>query len=308
MTREGCVIHQDLAYEAEIALVRELVDSGDRAHALHHCTSALVLEPHRTEWRTVLCDLLRDRALVHKLEHDQYFGSHAARAYHLHETGELLEAIGVISQVHAAVPHVGFLDWFTAWADKAVASGLTIDAGPFFDVLLLGYSFGVGRMRMLPAEAAAAEQLVPVARMAMTMTYDDKIALMASAIMRRAGRYDEAVEAAERARGSSQPEMYLIAKALALRGKRDFDGALRTFDEARRATGDPTHLAERVRVLADAGRWAEALDEWNEMSESHDTSAENAAEYAELERAALANAPPPEAPPLDLVRRRVLGH
>jgi hypothetical protein len=126
--------------------------------------------------------------------------------------------------------------------------------------------------------------------------------------MRRAARYDEAIEAAERARASSQPEMYLIPKALALRGKRDFNGALRAFDEAREVSGDIIHVAEKVRVLADAGRWAEAIGAWTELSEHRAPDAENTAEYETIERAALANAPPPDEPPLDIVRRRVLGH
>lgn len=102
--------------------------------------------------------------------------------------------------------------------------------------------------------------------------------------------------------------MYLTSRGLALRGKRDFDDALHTFDEALRATGEVVHLAERMRVLADAGRWAEAVAAGTELSWRSECDAEGKAELAAIERASLAHAPPPDEPPLDIVRRRALGH
>jgi tetratricopeptide (TPR) repeat protein len=99
-----------------------------------------------------------------------------------------------------------------------------------------------------------------------------------------------------------------VAKGLALRGARDFDGALRAFEEAFRATADVIHVSEQVRVLADAGRWGEAIAAWKRVAEVRPSDGESLAELAELEDAARRNAPSPELPPLDVVRRRVLGH
>lgn len=205
MTTDGCSSHPRLSYDDEIALVARLVERGDRAHALHHCTSALGLEPLRPEWRRPLADLLRDRALVDALEHDSHFASQAARAHHLHATGHLREAIHLIAAVQSAVPHLGFVTWFVAWANEASAHGLSIEIAALINVLLPATSFGVGRMRMLPAERAAAEELVPVARMAMNLSSDGGIALLASAILRRAARHDDAIAAAERAPGVVGP-------------------------------------------------------------------------------------------------------
>lgn len=294
------------SYLDEIATLRRLVEAGDRAHALRHCTSALGLEPQRSEWRLPLLDLLSDLQLLAGLEQDQFYAAHAARAYHLHESGKLEEAIEVIAEVHAAVPHVGFLPWMTTWVDEAVAKGISLDARPLLTVLMLGFSFGVGRMRLLPAEIAAAEELVPIARTAMDLTNEGRIAVLASAILRRATRWDEAVKAAERA--SASPELVYVAKGLALRGARDFEGALRTFEEAFRATSDVIHVSEQVRIYADAGRWTEAIAAWKRVAEVRPADGENLAELAAIEEGARTHAPPPEAPPLDDVRRRVLGH
>lgn len=308
MNQDGCVTHRELSYDEEIALVRELIAHGDRTHALHHATSALGLAPERHEWRGPLRDLLGERALFDKLAGQPYFGAQAARAFHLHESGELLEAIAIIGDVHAAVPHLGFLEWLVPWVEEAAEKGLDVDALVLLRVLVLGYSFGVGRMRLLPAEQAAAEELLPLARLAMKLSDDARVALLASAIMRRAGRYEDAAAAAERAKPTATREQFLVCKALALRGKGDFDGALSSFDEAWQLTGDVVHLAEKVRVLADAGRWVEAIGEHLDLAARREPDAENLAEYEAIKRAARDNAPPPDEPPLDVVRRRILGH
>lgn len=305
MAAHSCSLHTP-SYLDEIATLRRLVEAGDRAHALRHCTSALGLEPQRSEWRAPLLDLLSDRQLLAGLEEEQFYAAHAARAYHLHEVGQLEAAIALVAEVHAAVPHVGFLPWMTAWVDEAVAKGIALDPRPLLTVLMLGFSFGVGRMRLLPAEIAAAEELVPIARTAMKVTNEGRIAVLASAILRRATRWDEAVQAAERA--SASPELVYVAKGLALRGARDFEGALRTFEEAFRATSDVIHVSEQVRIYADAGRWAEAIAAWKRVAEVRPADGENLAELAAIEEGARTNAPPPEVPPLDEVRRRVLGH
>jgi tetratricopeptide (TPR) repeat protein len=308
VNQESCVTHRELSYDEEIALVRELIAKGDRKHALHHVTSALGLAPERSEWRGPLLDLLGERALLDDLAGQPYFGAQAARAFHLHQRGDLLEAIAIAGDVHAAVPHLGFHQWLVPWVEEAEAKELTVDALVLLRVLVLGYSFGVGRMRLLPAEQAAAEELLPLARLAMKMTDDARVALLASAIMRRAARYDDALAAAERAKPTATREQYLVCRALALRGKRDFDGALEAFEEARRESGDVVHVAEKVRVLADAGRWAEALGEHTGLAAQREPDAENLAEYEAITQAARSKAPPPDAPPLDVVRRRILGH
>jgi tetratricopeptide (TPR) repeat protein len=293
------------SYAEELELARELLEQGDRAHSLHHCVAALVLEPHRREWSATLRELLTSKELVAKLEADTFFGSRAALAVHQRETGHVGEAMQTISQVATAVPELGFHRWFVSWL-QATPPNVPVQAVK--RILMLVTTFGVGRIRLLPAELAAAEELVPVAEYALRSISDSYVLWLSSATFRRAGRYDRAIEAGAKARPGLPPDIGGTALALALRANGDFDLACDVFDEIYAKTREPDFLHEKKRVLADAGRWEEALEIAKTLEKTTELGSENLAEHGELRARLAANAPPPDVPPFDLVCRRANGH
>lgn len=307
MKQPECVKHDARTYQEEIALVLQLISEGDRAHALHHCIGALGLAPDRSEWQPPLRELLREPALLNKLEKDGFFGAQAARAFHLHEGGLLTEAIALAAQIHGAVPHLGFHHWVSAWGREAQRAGQAVAAAPLIRVLLSATSFGIGRIRMLPAEQAAAAELIPVVELALELFPDDsQVAMLASSVLRRAGHAAAAVAAAERMREPGERRHTI--RGLALRAQGEYSAALAEFEAAFAATGDEVHLMEMFRVLADAGRWQEALAVLARRSAAAQEELERMLEVARVRCAAAENAPPPQVPPLDVVRRRELGH
>lgn len=307
MTQPECATHNARTYQEEVELVERLIAEGDRAHALHHCIGALGLEPDRSEWQPPLRELLREPALLDKLAEDGFFGAQAARAFHLHEGGKLSEAIALVAQIHGAVPHLGFHHWLSAWVREAERTGQAVEAEPLIRVLLSGTTFGMGRLRLLPAEQAAAAALGPVAELAVELfPSHPQVAMLASSVLRRAGQAAAAVAAAERI--PEPTEQRHTVRGLALRAQGEYGAALAAFEAAYAATGDEVHLMEMFRVLADAGRWQEALDVLTRRSADAKEETERMLEVIFVRRAVAENAPPPLVPPLDIVRRRELGH
>ena len=308
-TSHACGEQGRPSYVGELGLARRLLDAGEKQHALHHCIGALALEPHRREWQPILRELLDGGDLVTKLEDDPFIGAQAAHALHLHDRGKLGDALDKIAGVASVVPRLGFQRWFATWLDEAVSQGVPFDPVAVLRVLMLGASFGIGRMRLLPAERAAAEDLVPVARVAVErVAGEPRVFLLASAILRRAGHCAEAAGVAEKGHGRVDPSMVATALGLALRGNREFDRAATVFEQAHQESGDLIYLQEKYRVLADAGRWEDALAVADHVYRHKEPDDENRAEHDCLRRAVAARAPAPDEPPLDLVRRRSLGH
>lgn len=266
---------------------------------------ALVLEPHRREWSPTLRELLASKALVAKLEADTFFGARAALAVHQRETGHVVDAMEMISQVAAVAPELGLHRWFVTWLQETMPS---VPVHAIKRILMLVTTFGVGRIRLLPAERAAAEELVPVAEYALKAITDSYVLWLASATFRRAGRYDLAIEAGAKARLGLPPDVGGTALGLALRANGEFDLACNVFDEIYAKTREPDFLHEKKRVLADAGRWSEALEIANTLEQTTELHDENVAEHAELRARLARNAPRPDEPPFDIVCRRALGH
>jgi tetratricopeptide (TPR) repeat protein len=292
------------SYAEELELSRKLLEQGDRLHALHHCVGALTLEPHRREWSPTLRELLEHRDVVQKLEGDTFYGSRAALAFHQRERGNLTEAFDSIAPVIEAAPNLGFQRWFVTWLGDA---GAVASASAVKRVLALVTTFGLGRIRLLPAERAAAEELVPIADYAIRSLSEPRVLWLAAATYRRAGRCEKAIEAAAKARPGLPPDLGGTALGLSLRANREFDLACKVFDETFAATGGRDFLHEKLRVLADAGRWNDALSIFERLG-TEGLDPENQGELAELRTRLASNAPAPEVPPFDIVRRRAVGH
>ncbi len=297
-----------LSYSQELELASQLL-TRDAKHALHHCVGALALEPSRREWRAILRELLASGDLRRVLETDTFFASKAALAWDMHERGELADALDLIGAVSAAVPHLGFQQWFGTWLEEAASARAEIDPSTVLRVLLLGTSFGIGRIRLLPSEQAAARELAPIARFAAETLRDAQVYMLASSVLRRAGDNAAAVAMAEHARDAGA-ELAQVATVvgLALRAAGNPTSAIDVFDGAFEISGDVIYLQEKFRALVDAGRWQEANALAKTISASKPPDGENQMEYAFVTHALRDKLPAPTAPPLDHIRRLSLGH
>jgi len=296
-------------YSEELSVTRQLIDGGDLPHALHHCIGALGLEPQRREWQPLLRELLASKAVRQKLDDDNYYGAKAALAWHLHETGAITDALDIIGAVAVAVPHKGFQAWFGAWLEEAATKKMPIDSGTVIRVLLLGTTFGIGRIKLLPTEQLCARELAPMARFAVHAVPDPQILMLASAVMRRAALHTEALEYAERyLEAGGDPAMSATVIGLALRAKGEPEKALPIFEKAYATTGDPIYLLEKFRAHVDAGQWSDAQQLAERIAAEREPDGENLMEFSFADRAAEQQLPRPSSPPLDDVRRRALGH
>ena len=296
------------SFDDEMRQVDELMTTGDRSHALHHVVNAIGLAPNRTEWHAPLRRLLLDAALVEELASNPYYGSLAARAFYLHGQGELAEAITIVAQIHAALPALGFEAWLAEWLDEAFTRSIAIAPDVLLHALRPVMTFGVGRLRLLPAEIAAADAMTPIVHAAAKLQpASPMLRLIGSAALRRANRCDDALAVLEPLLAEESVQL-LTTVGLALRAKRDFAGALAAFDRAFAIGNDPVHLLEQMRVLADAGRWDEALEAYRRFSSLGTPDRENGLEQAEVARLQRAGAALPAGPPLDRIRRLALGH
>lgn len=297
-------------YGDELRTAEAFAASGDRSHSLQHVLNALALEPNHGEWRGPLRTLLADATLRAGLEAAPFFEARAAWAFYLHETGNVAAALAAIVDVHRAAPHRGFDGWIAAWVKGAHLAGRQeIDATTFVRVLLLGTGVGGSRIRLLPAERSAAERFVEVAEVARSeWPSDPRIAALASSLFRRASRFEAALDAASQVETCDR---FTLA-GLAHRAAGAVQPALEAFEAALAASQDPLLHLEQFRVLADAGRWADALDAWGRYERGCAANApptdDSVAERAAVAAAAQRNAAPPAVPPLDIVRRRLAGH
>ena len=301
--------NRPLSYGEEIDLARELIERGDRTHALHHCLGALALAPDRPEWQPLLRGLLSKGDLRASLETEPFYAAKAALAWHMHEQNELAGALELIGSVAGAVPHLGFQQWYGVWLEEAAAAKAEIESGTVLRVLLLGTSFGIGRIRMLPAEQAAARELAPIARFAAETLRDPQVFLLASAVLRRAGESADAIKMAERAQAAGG-EVAQVATiiGLAQRAAGNPTQAIEIFEGAFKQTGDVIYLQEKFRALVDAGRWSDAHELAQTITRSKPPDSESALEYGFVTLALKAGLPVPTSPPLDDIRRASLGH
>jgi len=298
-----------LSYGEELAIAQRLIASGDFSHALHHCLGAIGFEPHRDEWHAVLRDLLVRGGLRKALEDDSYFGAKAALAWHMHDVGELGDALDLIGAVAVAVPHLGFQQWFGRWLEEAAAKHVEVDPGTVLRVLLLGTQFGIGRIKLLPAEQAAARDLAPIARFAAETLKDPQVYMLASAVLRRAGEVTDAIAMGERSRavgGDAAQAATVIG--LAHRAAGQPERAVKIFEETFAQTGDAIYLQEKFRALCDAGNWVDADALAQHLCAVKPPDSEAQMEYAYVARCLQRKTPRPHDPPLDAIRRRSLGH
>jgi tetratricopeptide (TPR) repeat protein len=242
--------------EHELRLAERAREQLDWKHALHHYVAALALDAFSKHALRAIRRLHAEHDLLHELAGDAFAGAHLARAYLLADQGELDEALALVAQVDEALPELGLTRLMSEWLDRGPVSA---ESRVCIACRLAGATqVGLGRLRLLPGERASVE---PYAVLAEKIISDDRpqVLAMASGVLRRAGRYDEAIRAAERA-VQVDPDAGLVPLALAHRGAGRADRAAELFGELYTRSKDPAHLLEKARALGDGGRFREAIE------------------------------------------------
>jgi tetratricopeptide (TPR) repeat protein len=250
-----CRHPQDLEIEGELAIADGARAQGDWKHALHHYLNALGLDPLALQAVTELRRLQAQHDVLGMLEDNHYVGAHVARAYLLADKGEREQALAIIAAVDEALPELGAVTLLVEWFDPAIVSPEGRRA--LYGRLGAAGQIGIGRVRLLPGERAAVAPYAELAGRLATVETDSSVLGVASGILRRAGRYEEALAAAERARDLGGTSA-LIALALAHRVGGKPEIAAEMFEQLFEQTEEPVYLMEHARALADAGRFPEA--------------------------------------------------
>ncbi|NUP12550.1 MAG: hypothetical protein HOW73_41430 [Polyangiaceae bacterium] len=250
-----CRHPHDLGIEEELAIAERARAEGDWKHALHHYLNALRIDPLAAQAVAAVRQLRARSEVLGALEGNDFLGAHVARCYLFADDGRRDEAVGIIAQVDDAMPELGaaalLLEWFDPAAPSKEARGALIRR------LARVASFGVGRLRLLPGEKAAIEPYAELAARIAETEEDPTILGLASGLLRRADRCEEALAIAERAAktGSSNAR---IALALAHRAAGRPAVAAQIFHEIHETSKDPIYLVEMARALAESGRYSEA--------------------------------------------------
>ncbi len=150
--------------EQDMEIAESAMAEGDPKHAVFHVAWALATDPLRREWLAVLDRIIAgvdDPIRLAPLEPDTSFAMAAVHAYILGRLGRYDQAIGLLLQVFPVRPDLPYLAWARHWLKKPeVAQG--------FDVLALNAGI-TSVLRRFPGrfvasleERAALEGLVPL--------------------------------------------------------------------------------------------------------------------------------------------------
>ncbi len=268
-----CRHPSQLDIEGELAIADRARAEGDWKHALHHYVNALGLDPLAMQAATAVRGLQAQHDVLAVLEGNEFVGAHVARAHLLADQGKREEALSIIAQVDEALPELGAVALLVEWFDPANVSAQGRRA--LFGRLGAAGQVGVGRVRLLPGERAAIAPHAELAARLATVETDPNVLAVASGILRRAGRYQEALAVAERASDLGGPSTR-IALALAHRVGNNPDRAAEIFAAIFDVSLEPIYLMEQARALADAKRFHDArstAERWVELAGALDAEA-----------------------------------
>jgi tetratricopeptide (TPR) repeat protein len=246
----------------DLTVAREALDQGDPVHAAFHAAGALAEDPSGPAAEVL------DRAIAAVPDPDRlvplgqqpYFGEVLGRAYVFAKTGQSPRAVSLISQLLTAFPDRAFERFATDWVLTSKVALDPLSVGRFFAEIV---GTTTGRIRLRATERAFYARFVPLALAMAERTEGSGSPIyltVASGLVRRAGKSDDATRFAERALAQEEKETHYAALALSRRAAGDCAGADAAFRRAGELSADPLYLVERTRVAWQDGRLADALE------------------------------------------------
>jgi tetratricopeptide (TPR) repeat protein len=253
--------------DAEIAHKAFL--AGDLSHALFHISWALASEPMNPEWRGLLERInanVPDLQIFIPKDKQLDFARGAALAYLYAKRGDYGQALPLISYVLDAIPDLRYLPWIAQWlADKDLTERLPIE------ILLILFKPLFSKLRGDYIEDAAQrgfiEQIIPVLQHICDLHPNDtSFAALVSSLVRRVGRYEEALQIAQKAYSANPSAQTSIMLASAHRAMDQLELAAEYYRKA--LEYDPSNIAIRLDLgdlLTGAGQIQEGVDYYKQV-------------------------------------------
>jgi len=252
----------DLTPDQEIETAEKAFAKGDLKHAAYHVGCALVSDPNKAEWLSLLekISAASPKPLdLAPLADRNFIGTIAVRAYLLAGLSRWTEALELLLQVASQAPDIGFLQWAINWV-KLPAAGGKIDPGP-----IVGFCGRIlDRIPELRADDASRVQTldrVPVLieEVVRTQAVDGQSFFAFVVILKRIGCFDLMRTMAEEQHAKSPNYHTANAMASAARAAGDVDKAIAMYRQA--LTFDNYDISVRLDIgdlLLETGRYTDA--------------------------------------------------
>ena len=243
------VPHQPGTPEFELFVAKGELKTGNLQHGAHHLAQLISYDPANQEWLDLLHEYLRrvggDESKLWPIKEERYFAEEAVRAYSWAQKGQWKETFEHLVQVVRAKPDSAYLDeWGLNWLKRdEVLSAVSSS--------VIEYTLGLGlnkfpESRWLSREKRARlERYAEVAdRVAPNMHSSSTFPMLHAGLLRKLGRFDDAIGIARKAILSSPDWHSYVAEGLALRERGDYEAAAQCFERA--LTFDPEDLSARL--------------------------------------------------------------
>jgi tetratricopeptide (TPR) repeat protein len=243
------VPHQPGTPEFELFIAQGELKAGNLEHGAHHLAQLISYDPANLEWLDLLHEYLRrvggDESKLWPVKEERYFAEEAVRAYSWAQKGQWKETFEHLIQVVRAKPDSAYLDeWGLNWLKR----NEVLSAVPSS---VIEYTLGLGlnkfpesrwlskkRRSKLTRYAEVADRVAP------NMHSSPTFPMLHAGLLRKLGRFDEAIAIARKATLSSPDWHSYVAEGLALRERADYEAAAHCFERA--LTFDPEDLSARL--------------------------------------------------------------
>ena len=249
--------------EQDLELARRALVERDLAHAAHHIACAFGVDPGRADAMAVADELIAqasDPLELTRIDGDAYYGAVALRAYVLYRAGQLADAVAHLLAVIGARPDVPFTVWLERWVDAAADQ---LDPTELHRAV----EDALHRLEGVEHGTAPLPALIDlVARVRLEHPDHERLAGTHARLLRRAGRFHDAVAVARSAHERAGSYFTGVILASSLRDADDLDAALAVFQDVHaRFPEEDAVLLDIGDLLLDLDRAADAVAAYQEI-------------------------------------------
>jgi tetratricopeptide (TPR) repeat protein len=249
--------------EHDLEVAQRALSENDPAHALKHLSGAFARAPFNEQAHALLEAVAQRADILKNLEDDDHFvGTHLVRAFALRRLGRVDEAIIELAQSTEAFPDRGLETLLASWLVAATTEGRQISEKADRQIMRLLFNVGtstIGINQLFPGEKALLAGFADLAA-AYAAVPPRFGAFAASGILRRAGRFREALAVLD-APVTERKDLALTQKALTLRAMGEQAQSAEVFRAVGAMTEDSDDFAvEQARCWFVAGDFDRALE------------------------------------------------
>lgn len=250
----------------------ELIQNGNLQHGLEHVAELLKFDPERREWlallETYLSKIENPASIFDAKGKDRYFAFEAVRAYILAKDGKIEEAVGLLLAVDNVKPDIPYIGcWGIDWLNSEDAFQ-TVNKDVYLQVLLNGLRVFGEFTKNGARELRYLEKYNDLFSKYHKMFHADLFSLMGQAgLLRKAGKFDEAIKIARTSVEQYGDWHSLIALGLGLRAKGEQPEAEEYLKKAYELAPDEdvSPLLEIADMYFNSENWPLALEWYNRV-------------------------------------------